>query len=239
MGEGPFTMLSDAECLAILGELEASTEEIESPNVWVRKQAFRKVGRAMTQVDMLNRGAPGKIGLMEAIDPDKVRGPLSMIPEETSLEILRELDSKALEIEDPTSWIVSATEKHITPVAVKLHYINETLDLQEMIRIPGVLDALTEIDEAVALQILRKFENIYARIRKPTGWMRVQAQRSQYPPLVANKVMAKAPFFPGLRRPPGQRPMLRAPLSASRGQITAHMAANHAALAGEKKRKAH
>merc|ERR1712007_19194 len=144
----------------------------------------------------------------------------------------------ALEIEDPTAWIVSATEKHITPAAVKLHYINETLDLQEKIRIPGVLDALTEIDEAAALQILSKFENIYARIRNPTGWMRSQAQLSHYPSLAANKAMAKAPFLPGLRRLPGQRSMPRAPLSASRGQITAHMAANHAALAGEKKRKA-
>mmetsp|Transcript_67310 Transcript_67310/g.186508 ORF Transcript_67310/g.186508 Transcript_67310/m.186508 type:complete len:468 (-) Transcript_67310:49-1452(-) len=190
------------EFLQILQRLETNAEEVSNPTAWIRKEAIKKLGKAMAQADKLNWSIPGKMDLLAPLDLVQVREPLTSLPESTALQILKELEDKVFEIKDPTSWVIAEAKKKAPtgPVAEQLRQLDASGRLAEPIRFAWALEALTALPERKALDILRNLSKRAANIRNPTGWINAEV-RMRLQPAMAGPAAAAAPPSSSAKRP--------------------------------------
>lgn len=171
-------LLGADEFLRILNLLEAKAEKIKFPTPFVRREALKRAGPVMVQADALNRSRPGKMDLLAPIDIATVKATLSTVSQALGLQVLEELEKKALEIEEPTSWIKEEVERRLSssPAAKQLQRLNDGGKLHAPIRIGSVLtqfEALLASDTPVANRILWDVERRGKALRDPTGFLNV------------------------------------------------------------------
>lgn len=158
--------------------LEAKADKIKFPTPFVRREALKRAGPVMVQADALNRSRPGKMDLLAPIDVAAVKATLSTVSQVLGLQVLEELEKKALEIEEPTSWIIQEVERRLSssPAAKQLKRLNDSGKLRAPIRIGQVLthlEALLESEAATANRILWDLERRGKALRDPTAFLSV------------------------------------------------------------------
>lgn len=104
--------INPKEALKLLKGLEEKGSEIRNPTAWL-KAAAEKIGPDLdvkVKRTILWYNQHG--GLAEEIRYDEVRGPLSNLPVNDALEILKGLEGKTGTIRSPTAWICKAANAH-------------------------------------------------------------------------------------------------------------------------------
>lgn len=176
---GPLSLVPISEAKAILKQLEMKHAEtsISHPNGWVSIGAKKRASPVMNKVDDLNHGQAGRMDLLSPINAPEVREPLSMISAKDGLQILKELEAKACDVENTTKYILERCERKIGPIGQKLKWLNENAKVMNQIRYAEALAALGRVPEKTAMAILTIFERRADRIRSPSHWMKAEVDR--------------------------------------------------------------
>merc|ERR1712048_1140833 len=95
-------------------ERKMNNSVVERPSGYVKNMALRRTTKVMAQVAEMNRGGAGRMDLINPLDAKRLVEPLHLIPESAAMKILRKLEERAMDIEDLTSWVIEACEKHIS-----------------------------------------------------------------------------------------------------------------------------
>eukprot|EP00929_Paragymnodinium_shiwhaense_P002898 TRINITY_DN10320_c0_g3_i1.p1 TRINITY_DN10320_c0_g3~~TRINITY_DN10320_c0_g3_i1.p1 ORF type:complete len:503 (-),score=192.07 TRINITY_DN10320_c0_g3_i1:72-1580(-) len=190
---GPLSLLRPKDALHILGILDRAGKDIERPSSFVKSLSLRRTTEVMARVDELNKGGAGRMDLIEPLDPAKVREPLLTLPDKVAMQMLQELEEKAMDIENPTSWVLEVVAKHATnwattPIAKAIKELNDGGKLAAPIKVQEAMEALAEIqDDKVALEILGVLKRRAAHLRDPMSFIKAQAARRMSPALLKAK----------------------------------------------------
>eukprot|EP00928_Gymnodinium_smaydae_P062741 TRINITY_DN46532_c0_g1_i1.p1 TRINITY_DN46532_c0_g1~~TRINITY_DN46532_c0_g1_i1.p1 ORF type:complete len:571 (-),score=118.30 TRINITY_DN46532_c0_g1_i1:131-1780(-) len=175
---GPLALLTPKSALKILRKLEDKGKPIYRPSAFVSRIALNWATPVMERVAELNKGGAGRMDLISPLHASRVRDALTMIPERTALKILKSLEDNAMDIEDPTAWVLEAAKKRYDAVAQKIQAIIDSPKLQTPLWTDVIIN-LREMEQSAALQELRQLEiNLY-RIRNPNTWLSSRAQKGK------------------------------------------------------------
>jgi len=101
------------QALHVLNGLKGKEGTIRNPTAWVQKAASGYVGTLDSKVHKTINWYNKNGGLKQEIHYQTVKPLMASLPPGTALHILKGLEEKATEINDPTSWIVAAAQKQI------------------------------------------------------------------------------------------------------------------------------
>jgi len=169
-------LLGGDEFLKVLNLLEAKADKIRFPTPFVRREALKRAGPVMEKVNSLNHSRPGKMDLLAPIDIATVKPTLSTVSPALGVKVLDELEKKAMEIEEPTTWIIEEVERRLSsgPAAAELKRLNDSGKLYAPICIGRVLtqfEALLASDAPTAKRILWDLQRRGKALRDPTAFL--------------------------------------------------------------------
>lgn len=195
---GPLSMCGEYIALQLLDEIQEKGAALKNPTNWLKAAAERACsgGFKGPALGMLFRtplgSAPGgnaiskKIGQMNKAEIltkqimfKEVALQLQWIGEGAAMDLLKELESSASEIKDPTAWLKAACERAPhrskgvgTAVSKRVGSINKGLRKEQQIIWRDVQGPLNKMGEELALQLLDKLESQgIDSVSNPTEWL--------------------------------------------------------------------
>lgn len=123
--------------------------------------------------------------LKDPIDWNATIGLLSSIPESVAIGLIKELEGKAAEVKNPTSWLAAAAQKSVgrgkkfsSTISKKIGELNKTDKLKEPVSWNECSGPLLLMEEAEAEALIAELEEKAAEIKNPTGWLKSAAEKS-------------------------------------------------------------
>lgn len=137
------------------------------------------------QIGWLNKAG----NLAFPISYNDVAGPLSMIPEDKALALLKELEENAATVKEPSSWLASAAQRLCagngkrskwqdgTGLSKRIGELNKSQKLVDAVRFCDVVGPLSCMPEDQAMTLVDELEQQGQSIKNPTSWLRSAAER--------------------------------------------------------------
>eukprot|EP00929_Paragymnodinium_shiwhaense_P039450 TRINITY_DN20706_c0_g1_i1.p1 TRINITY_DN20706_c0_g1~~TRINITY_DN20706_c0_g1_i1.p1 ORF type:complete len:723 (-),score=114.61 TRINITY_DN20706_c0_g1_i1:146-2236(-) len=208
-----------AQAMKILKDLENRADTVENPTGYVMKAAQRVAGehgaamqpvryyyigdtsgedskRLSRQIGWLNNNA----GLVEKISFSDVVDVLSALDITVAMKILKDLETRATTVENPTGYVAAAarraadsgqpfqghrerlvdygSEEDSRRISRQVGWLNNNVDLRERISYIDVAPALEALDTSAALKILKDLENSAQGVENPTNYICAAARRA-------------------------------------------------------------
>lgn len=136
--------------------------EPDSINKWVRK---------LNKSDKLQ--APLKLTM--------IAGPLAVLGFDEAVSVLKELEAKADDVENPSTWVRARANRRAGPVMTKVNQLNHggpgKMDLLAPIAPLQVKEPLSSLPVPAAMSILQELESSILEIDDPTPWILEQVKK--------------------------------------------------------------
>eukprot|EP00933_Yihiella_yeosuensis_P079789 TRINITY_DN93211_c0_g1_i1.p1 TRINITY_DN93211_c0_g1~~TRINITY_DN93211_c0_g1_i1.p1 ORF type:complete len:247 (+),score=76.43 TRINITY_DN93211_c0_g1_i1:125-865(+) len=181
----PLNRLPQGKALGILSNLEEKGATLENPTAWVLG-AMKKVGVAdyvdpeakyliHKTVNWYNKNG----NLPKQISTLEVTGPLAQLSKKRAMRILKELDDKKAEIQDPGRWIIGYARKALKEYKIKrtAWWWNKKGVLKEQIQVNEVLESMMRLEEWQAMACLKNLGDKAKEINNPTAYLLVSATK--------------------------------------------------------------
>lgn len=191
-----------SSAMQILKDLEVKAERVSNPTAYVIAAARRVLSPGSSEKRPRSASAQANFGeegtsisrqigwlnhhghLQEKISYSDVVETLSAISHNAALQILKDLESSAARVTNPTAYIIAAAKRQApaksndsTPISKQVGWINNNCNLREKISYSDVVEPLSAISTKGALQILKDLEQTADRVSNPTAYIIAAARR--------------------------------------------------------------
>lgn len=143
--------------------------------------AKRSVGDVATKIAKRITWLNGNAGLKEDINYEDVRFTLMELGESATMRLLKELEQKKDDIQNPTAYIMASARRSLSgeseaKVKQRIQWICDNVQGAEELDQHAVLGPLLELGLPGAFAVLKDYETNAAEVRKPTNYVLQRAK---------------------------------------------------------------